>query len=174
MLPDLDGFTVCRRLRTRGVDTPILFLTGRHALADRVHGLDGGADDYLAKPFAFEELLARLRAITRRGRSRQLDAVLSYDSIELDQRTRRVSVNGNAVLLSQTEFRLLEYLLLHAEQPVSREDLARHVWDVSDHAGSNVIDVYISYLRKRLAPAGSLIRTVRRVGYTITRGRRSR
>jgi two-component system, OmpR family, response regulator MprA len=174
MLPDRDGFTVCRRLRTRGVDTPILFLSGRHGLADRVHGLDGGADDYLAKPFAFEELLARLRAITRRGRSRALDAVLSYGPIELDQRTRRVTVNGSAVLLSQMEFRLLEYLLLHAEQPVSRDDLARHVWDANEHGGSNVIDVYISYLRKRLAPAGSLIRTVRRVGYTITRGRRSR
>ena len=174
MLPDHDGFTVCRRLRTRGIDTPILFLTGRHGLADRIHGLDGGADDYLAKPFAFAELVARLRAITRRGRSRQLDAVLSYGPIELDQRTRRVTVNKTAVLLSHPEFRLLEYLLLHAEQPVSRDDLAQHVWDASEQAGSNVIDVYISYLRKRLAPAASWIRTVRGVGYTITRGRRSR
>jgi len=174
MLPDRDGFAVCRRLRTRGIDTPILFLTGRHGVADRIHGLDGGADDYLAKPFAFEELLARLRAITRRGRSRQLDAVLSYGPIALDQRTRRVTVDENAVVLSQTEFRLLQYLLLHAEQPVSRDDLARHVWDASDNPSSNVIDVYISYLRKRLGPARSLIRTVRRVGYSITRGRRVR
>ena len=174
MLPDLDGFAVCRRLRTRGIDTPILFLSGRHGVADRIHGLDGGADDYLAKPFAFEELLARLRAITRRGRSRQLDAVLSYGPIALDQRTRRVTVDDTAVVLSQTEFRLLEYLLLHAEQPVSREDLARHVWDAGDRPGSNVIDVYVSYLRKRLGSARSLLRTVRRVGYTIARGRRVR
>jgi DNA-binding response OmpR family regulator len=174
MLPDHDGFTVCRRLRTRGIDTPILFLTGRHGLEDRIHGLDGGADDYLAKPFAFEELLARLRAITRRGRSRQLDAVLSYGSIELDQRTRRVAVDQTAVILSPTEFRLLEYLLLHAEQPVSRENLARHVWDTGDDPGSNVIDVYVSYLRKRLGSARSLIRTVRRVGYMISSGRRVR
>jgi DNA-binding response OmpR family regulator len=174
MLPDRDGFTVCRRLRTRGVDTPILFLTGRHGLEDRILGLDGGADDYLAKPFAFEELLARLRAITRRGRSRQLDAVLSFGAIELDQRTRRVAVDHTAVVLSRTEFRLLEYLLLHAEQPVSREDLARHVWDAGDEQGSNVIDVYVSYLRKRLGTARSLIRTVRGVGYTIASGRRLR
>jgi len=100
--------------------------------------------------------------------------VIPYGPIELDQRTRRVTVNKTAVLLSRTEFRLLEYLLLHAEQPVSRDDLAQHVWDASEQAGSNVIDVYISYLRKRLAPAASWIRTVRGVGYTITRGRRSR
>src|SRR5262245_62624361 len=118
MLPDLDGFTVCRRLRTRGVDTPILFLTGRHALADRVNGLDGGADDYLAKPFAFEELLARLRAITRRGRARHLDAILSYGPIQLDRRTRRVTVDEKAVSLSRTEFRPLEYLVLDADPPI--------------------------------------------------------
>ena len=173
MLPDRDGFTVCRRLRTRGIDTPILLLTGRHGLADRIHGLDVGADDYLAKPFAFEELLARLRAIMRRGRSRHLAAVLSYGPLELDQRTRHVTVDKAAVLLSDTEFRLLQYLLLRSEKTVSRDDLAQHVWDVEGDTASNVIDVYISYLRKRLGSAGSLIRTVRGVGYTITAGRRS-
>jgi DNA-binding response OmpR family regulator len=99
---------------------------------------------------------------------------LSYGPISLDQRTRRVTVEDAAVVLSQTEFRLLEYLLLHAEQPVSREDLARHVWDVGDRPGSNVIDVYVSYLRKRLGSARPLVRTVRRVGYMIARGRRIR
>jgi DNA-binding response OmpR family regulator len=171
MLPDHDGFTVCRRLRTRGVDTPILLLTGRHAVADRIRGLDVGADDYLAKPFAFEELLARLRAITRRGRSVQLAGTLAYGPLELDQQTRRVTVDKTVVLLSDTEFRLLRYLLLRAEKPITRDDLAQHVWD-QDHdahrCGSNVIDVYISYLRKRLGPAGSLIRTVRRVGYSLS------
>src|SRR5262245_59499423 len=114
MLPDLDGFTVCRRLRTRGVDTPILLLTGRQGVADRIRGLDVGADDYLGKPFVFDELLARLRAITRRGRSRQLTGVLSYGELELDQQTREVTVGASAVVLSDTEFRLLRYLLLRA------------------------------------------------------------
>jgi DNA-binding response OmpR family regulator len=167
MLPDHDGFTVCRRLRARSVDTPILLLTGRHSVADRIHGLDVGADDYLGKPFAFEELLARLRAITRRGRSRQLGGVLSYAGITMDQQTREVSVDGAPVLLTDTEFRLLRYLLMRVDKPVSRDALAQHVWDAGDNPGSNVIDVYISYLRKRLGPAGALIRTVRGVGYSI-------
>ena len=171
MLPDHDGFTVCRRLRTRGIDTPILLLTGRQTVADRIRGLDVGADDYLGKPFAFEELLARLRAITRRGRSRQLGGVLSLGPIALDQRSREVIVDGTPVVLSDTEFRLLRYLLVRADKPVSRLDLAQHVWDDDDSPGSNVIDVYIGYLRKRLGAAGSLIRTVRGVGYTITAGR---
>jgi two-component system, OmpR family, response regulator len=168
VLPDHDGFTVCRRLRTRGIDTPILLLTGRNGLADRVRGLDVGADDYLAKPFAFEELLARLRAVTRRGRSRHLEAVLSHGPIELDQHTRHVTVEKQPILLSNTEFRLLEYLLRRSGKPVSRDDLAQHVWDVDEHQGSNVIDVYISYLRKKLGPAATLIRTVRGFGYTMT------
>jgi DNA-binding response OmpR family regulator len=169
MLPDHDGFALCRRLRTRGIDTPILFLSGRHGLADRVKGLDGGADDYLAKPFAFEELLARLRAITRRGRSRHLDAVLSYGPIQLDPRARQVTVDRAPVLLSRTEYCLLQYLLIRADQTVTRDALAQHVWGATDdHTGSNVIDVYISHLRKRLGSAGPLIRTVRRVGYSLT------
>jgi len=167
MLPDRDGFSVCRRLRTRGVDTPILLLTGRNGLADRVHGLNAGADDYLAKPFAFEELLARLRAVTRRGRSHQLGSVLSSGPIELDQETREVTVDGVSIVLSNTEYRLLHYLLLHAGASVSRDDLARRVWGADDDSRSNVIDVYISYLRKRLGPAGPLIRTLRGRGYTI-------
>jgi DNA-binding response OmpR family regulator len=172
MLPDHDGFTVCRRLRTRGVDTPILLLTGRHGVADRIRGLDVGADDYLGKPFAFDELLARLRAITRRGRSRQLAGTLACGPLELDQRSRRVTVDKAAVLLSDTEFRLLRYLLLRAEKTVSRDDLAEHVWDGGENRGSNVIDVYVSYLRKRLGTAGALIRTVRGVGYSIAEERR--
>lgn len=168
MLPDHDGFAVCRRLRTRGVDTPIMMLTGRHGLPDRVRGLDAGADDYLAKPFAFEELVARLRALTRRGRTRQLDAQLSYGPITLDQHSRIVRVNGDAVLLTATEFRLLEHLLRRAEGPVSRGELARHVWgDAAPQ--SNVIDVYVGHLRRKLGPAGRLLRTVRLAGYTLTK-----
>jgi two-component system OmpR family response regulator len=168
MLPDHDGFTLCRRLRTRGIDTPILLLTGRNGLPDRVLGLNAGADDYLAKPFAFEELLARLRAVTRRGRSCHLSAVLSYGPIELDQQMRRVTVDRKPIVLSNTEFRLLRYLLMRAGGAVSRDDLAEHVWDADDDNRSNVIDVYISYLRKLLGPAGSMIRTVRGFGYTMT------
>ena len=168
ILPETDGFMVCRRLRARGVDTPILLLTGRYGLDDRVRGLDAGADDYLAKPFAFQELLARLRALTRRGRSRHLSAVLCYGPIELDQRDRVVKVNGNVVVMTATEFRLLEYLLLRAETPVTRDELARHVWGDATSRESNVVDVYISYLRKKLKPAGvPLLRTVRRFGYTL-------
>ena len=169
VLPGHDGFQVCRRLRARNIDTPILLLTGRLALDDRVRGLDAGADDYLVKPFALEELLARLRAVTRRGRSRQFTSVLSYGPVELDQNEKAVRVNGEAVTLTLTEFRLLEYLLLRAEKPVAREELARHVWGQTSGAPSNVVDVYISYLRKKLGPAGSaLLRTVRNVGYTVT------
>ena len=166
-LPDLDGFTLCRRLRARGVDTPILLLTGRSAVADRVRGLNVGADDYLAKPFAFEELLARLRAVTRRGRSRHLAGVLSCGSIELDQHTRHVTVDKSPVFLSHTEFRLLEYLMRRAGDTVSRDDLAMYVWDGKEEMRSNVMDVYVSYLRKKLGRGSGVIRTVRGMGYTI-------
>jgi two-component system OmpR family response regulator len=169
MLPDLDGFSLCRRLRTRGIDTPILVLTGRHSLSDRVRGLDLGADDYMAKPFAFEELLARLRAVTRRGRSRQLEATLAYGPIEIDPYRRIATVKGEPMLLSDTEFRLLRYLLMRADELVTREELGMHVWDAEPGA-SNVIDVYIGYLRRKLGPARALLRTVRRVGYTLSKG----
>jgi DNA-binding response OmpR family regulator len=168
LLPDHDGFAVCRRLRTRGIDTPILLLTGRGGVKDRVRGLDAGADDYVAKPFAFEELVARLRAVTRRGRTRQLETVLSFGPVELDPRVRTVTVGGVPVLTSHTEFRLLEVLMKHAEQIVSRDELCQRVWD-RDSNGSNVIDVYVSYLRKKLGPAGAMVRTVRRGGYVLTK-----
>jgi len=168
-LPDHDGFAVCRRLRTRGIDTPILLLTGRGGVKDRVRGLDAGADDYLAKPFAFEELVARLRAVTRRGRTRHLETVLSYGPVELDPRVRTVTVEGQPVLTSHTEFRLLECLMRRAEQTISRDELFERVWD-RDSNGSNVIDVYVSYLRKKLGPAGAMLRTVRRGGYVLTKG----
>jgi two-component system response regulator MprA len=171
MLPGHDGFAVCRRLRTRGIDTPIMMLTGRHGLADRVRGLDAGADDYLAKPFAFEELVARLRALTRRGRTRHLDVQLSYGPITLNQHTRGVRVNDEAILLTATEFRLLEHLLRRAEGLVTRGELAGHVWGDEAAPQSNVIDVYISHLRRKLGPAGRLLRTVRLAGYTLAKDR---
>jgi DNA-binding response OmpR family regulator len=171
MLPGNDGFAVCRRLRTHGVDTPIMMLTGRQGLADRVRGLDAGADDYLGKPFAFPELVARLRALTRRGRTRQLDTQLSYGSITLDQRARVVRVNDEAVLLTATEFRLLEHLLRRAEGLVTRRELAEHVWGDEAPPQSNVIDVYVSYLRRKLGPAGHLLKTVRMAGYRLASDR---
>lgn len=167
VLPDSDGFAVCRRLRTRGVDTPILLLTGRHGSADRIRGLDAGADDYLGKPFVFGELVARLRALTRRGRTRHLNSVLAYGPLEFDQAARAVKVNGTAIVTSPTEARLVQYLLHRAEQLVTREELALHVWsDDIDH-DSNVIDVYVGRLRKKLGAAGPLIHTVRRGGYML-------
>ena len=167
-LPDHDGFAVCRRLRTRGIDTPILLLTGRGGVKDRVRGLDAGADDYLAKPFAFEELVARLRAVTRRGRTRHLETVLSYGPVELDPRVRTVTVGGQPIITSHTEFRLLECLMRRAEQTISRDELFERVWD-RDSNGSNVIDVYVSYLRKKTEAGGKprLIHTVRGVGYAL-------
>jgi len=171
VLPGHDGFTVCRRLRARGVDTPILLLTGRLALDDRVRGLDAGADDYLVKPYAFEELMARLRALTRRGRTRHLDAVLRCGPLALDRHDRSVTLDGAPLDLTATEFRLLEYLMVHADQLVTRDELARHVWGDQSALRSNVIDVYIGYLRKKLRPAGApVVRTVRKLGYSLRKG----
>jgi len=166
VLPGHDGFTVCRRLRSRGTDTPILLLTGRGAPADRVRGLNAGGDDYLAKPFVFDELVARIRALSRRGRPRQLSTELEYGAVQLDQRDRVVRVQGAVVTMTATEFRLLEYLMIRAEALVTREELAQHVFGGGD-SESNVIAVYICGLRKKLRPAGPLVRTIRSVGYTL-------
>jgi len=169
MLPDQDGFEVCRRLRAAQVDTPILMITARDAVVDRVRGLDEGADDYLTKPFAFDELLARLRALTRRGRSRQLSSMLEYGPIQVDSHDHVARVDGRVVALSATEYRLLEYLVRRAEAVVTRDQLGEHVWGGSYDGGSNVADVYISYLRKKIDAnrAQPLIHTVRGLGYTL-------
>jgi len=170
VLPGHDGFAVCRRLRTRGIDTPILMLTGRGLLDDRVRGLDAGADDYLAKPFAFGELTARLRALTRRGRTRALQAVVTCGPLEFDQRERSARVNDTRVDLSATELRLLEYLLIRRDRVVPRDELMRHVWDDSVPPDSKVVEVYVSYLRKKLGVAAPLLRTIRGMGYILTPG----
>ncbi len=167
MLPGLDGFTVCTRLRTQGVDTPILVITARDEVPDRVRGLDLGADDYLVKPFAFDELLARLRAVARRGRGRQLAARLEYGPIVLDPRDHVVTVSGEVMPLTATEYRLLEYLLRRAESIVSRDQLAEHVWGGHYDPFSNVADVYIGYLRRKLGSVGAYIQTVRGLGYLL-------
>ena len=169
MLPGLDGFEVCRRLRQQQVDTPVLVITARDAVSDRVTGLDAGADDYLVKPFAFEELLARVRALARRGRTRQLEALLRYGPLVVDPRDHTVRVNGEPVELTATEYRLLEYLVRRAEAIVSREQLADHVWGSDYDPFSNVADVYIGYVRRKLQAHCDvpLIHTVRGLGYML-------
>lgn len=173
MLPGgADGFTVCRRLREANIDTPILMLTARDGVADRVQGLDLGADDYLTKPFSFDELLARLRALTRRGRSRHVSATLTYGPLVMDLETHRVMAGQQELHLSATEYRLLEFLMRRAETIVSRTQLADHVWGNDYDPFSNVADVYIGYLRRKLTAAGiqgTLIQTIRGLGYMLKR-----
>jgi DNA-binding response OmpR family regulator len=172
MLPGgADGFTLCRRMRESGIDTPVLMLTARDGVADRVHGLDIGADDYLTKPFVFDELLARLRALTRRGRSRTVNATLAYGPLTMDLDTHKVTANSRDELhLSATEYRLLEFLMRRAETIVSRSQLADHVWGNDYDPFSNLADVYVGYLRRKLTGAGipgTLIQTIRGLGYML-------
>jgi len=168
MLPGLDGFEVCRRLRADDVWTPVLMLTARDAVEDRVAGLDGGADDYLVKPFAFDELLARLRALARRG-SAERPAVLEAGDLRLDPATRRASRGDAEIALSQKEYALLETLMRRPGVVLSRLQLLEHAWDDTYENRSNVIDVYIRYLREKIdRPFGTdTIETVRGVGYRL-------
>jgi DNA-binding response OmpR family regulator len=169
MLPGLDGFAVCRALRRQEVASPVMILSARDQVRDRVRALDSGADDYLVKPFAFEELLARLRALDRRGRNRQTSRLLSYGPLTIDPADHRVTVSGRVLSLTATEYRLLEYLVRRAECIVTRDQLAEYVWgDDYDH-GSNVADVYVGYIRRKLqaTPAQTLIHTVRGLGYML-------
>jgi DNA-binding response OmpR family regulator len=169
MLPGLDGFEVCRRLRQQQIDTPVLVITARDAVADRVTGLDAGADDYLVKPFAFEELLARVRALARRGRTHQLEGVLHYGPLAVDPRDHTATIDGKRVDLTATEYRLLEYLVRRAEAIVSRDQLAEHVWGSEYDPFSNLADVYIGYVRRKLQAQYDrpLIHTVRGLGYML-------
>jgi two-component system, OmpR family, response regulator len=168
MLPGLDGFEVCRRLRADEVWTPVLMLTARDAVEDRVTGLDGGADDYLVKPFSFEELLARLRALARRG-SAERPAVLEAGDLRLDPATRRARRGDVEITLSQKEYALLETLMRRPGVVLSRLQLLEHAWDDTYENRSNVIDVYIRYLREKIdRPFGTdTIETVRGVGYRL-------
>jgi two-component system, OmpR family, response regulator len=168
MLPGVDGLEVCRRLRARGRWAPVLLLTARDAVADRIGGLDAGADDYLVKPFAFGELLARLRALVRRGAAER-PAVLRAGDVVLDPAAHTVARAGRPVVLSAREFALLEFLMRHAGEVVTRTEVLEHVWDYGYDGLSNVVDVYVGYLRRKLEqPSGrSLIRTVRGVGYAL-------
>jgi two-component system, OmpR family, response regulator len=171
MLPARDGFDVCRVLRARKVWTPILMLTARDAVADRVQGLDKGADDYLVKPFAFEELLGRIRALLRRGKPER-PTVLTCGSVSLDPATRVVMCGGELVELSAKEFALLEFLMSRRNQVLSRAQMIEHVWGYNYDGYSNVVDVYIKYLRDKIdRPFGTQrIQTVRGAGYRMVCG----
>jgi two-component system OmpR family response regulator len=168
MLPDLDGFQVSRRLREAGRWSPVLMLTARDGVADRVAGLDAGADDYLTKPFSFAELLARLRALLRRGAAER-PAVVRVGDLELDPARRTVSRDGAAIELTAREFALLEYLMRRSGEVLTRTQLIEHVWDFAYDGDSNVVDVYIRYLRNKVdRPFGrDSIRTVRGAGYLV-------
>jgi two-component system OmpR family response regulator len=168
MLPGIDGFEVCRRLRQARRWSPVLMLTARGAVTDRVRGLNVGADDYLAKPFSFAELTARLRALIRRG-AQARPAVLEAGGLFLDPAERRVSRDGAPIELSSKEFALLEYLMRHPEQALSRRAILEHVWDFAYDGTSNVVDQYVAYLRRKIdRPFGvSQLETVRGVGYRL-------
>jgi two-component system, OmpR family, response regulator len=168
MLPDLDGFDLCRELRGNGVWTPVLMLTARDGVEDRVAGLDSGADDYLTKPFSFAELLARLRALTRRGPAAR-PTVLAVGQLRLDPATRQVWRGEAEVELSAKEFALLETFMRRPGQVLSRLDLLDHAWDYGYENRSNVVDVYVRYLRAKIdRPFGcQSIETVRGAGYRL-------
>lgn len=168
MLPRRDGLQILGDLRRAGNTTPVLILTARDAVEDRVAGLDRGADDYLVKPFAFAELLARLRVLLRRGRDLR-ETVLRAGDLEMDLIERRVTRAGVEIELSHREFEVLEYLLRHKNSAVTRDMLGQDVWKEPGHALTNVIDVYITLLRKKVEPPDQrpLIHTIRGVGYLL-------
>jgi two-component system copper resistance phosphate regulon response regulator CusR len=172
MLPRVDGFAVCRTIRDSGNAVPILMVTARDAVESRIQGLDCGADDYLIKPYDFGELLARLLALIRRGRQPVLPERLVVGPLTIDTRSRRAAVRGQEIPLTAKEYALLEYLARRAGDVVSRADIAEHVWDDHYDPLSNVVDVYIQRLRRKLDADGreSMIRTRRGEGYQLAAG----
>jgi DNA-binding response OmpR family regulator len=164
-LPGQDGFAVLRAIRARGERLPVVILTARDEVGDTVAGLDGGADDYVTKPFVFEELLARVRARLRAPEQGEARPVLSAAGVRLDVRTRRADLDGREVELTAKEFALLETFLRHPGQVLSREQLLSHVWGYDFDPGSNIVDVYVGYLRRKLGP--DRFQTVRGVGYRL-------
>jgi DNA-binding response OmpR family regulator len=168
LLPGKDGLAVCQALRARDVTTPILMLTARHSLADRVSGLSTGADDYLTKPFAFAELLARIRALLRRARVAR-PPVLRVTDLTLDPANRRVTRGGVKIGLTSKEYTILEVLMQNAGETVSRTRLVERVWDEASEVLDNLVDVHVSHLRKKIdrEPGSSLIQTIRGFGYRL-------
>ncbi|MFF7246263.1 response regulator transcription factor [Embleya sp. NPDC008237] len=173
LMPRMDGLTACRRLRARGDTLPVLMLTARDAVGDRVTGLDAGADDYLVKPFELDELLARVRALLRRsamsGPSEAVDDALVFADLRMDTAAREVTRAGRPIDLTRTEYSLLELLLTHPRQVLTREQILRNVWGFDFEPASNSLDVYVMYLRRKTEAGGlpRLVHTVRGVGYVL-------
>jgi two-component system response regulator MprA len=167
-MPGVDGLEVCRQLRRGGSAVPVLMLTARDAVGDRVEGLDAGADDYVVKPFALEELLARIRALLRRG-APTVDGVLRFADLELDPSTREVRRGDDAIDLTRTEFNLLELFMLNPRQVLTRSVIFERVWGYDFGFASNSLDVYIGYLRRKTEAGDKprLIQTIRGVGYAL-------
>jgi heavy metal response regulator len=168
MLPDTDGIAVCRELRAKKIDGPILILTARDSVKDKVQGLDSGADDYLTKPFSFEEFLARVRALLRKKRADR-STLLKVGDLELDQLSHKVSRAGKEISLTGREYAFLEFLMLHASEVVTRSMIAEHVWNENFDSLTNVFDVYVYRLRSKVDRdfKKPLIRSLRGVGYMI-------
>jgi DNA-binding response OmpR family regulator len=169
MLPGINGLDVCKSLRANRVDTPVLLLTALDGVDDRVRGLDTGADDYLPKPFAFQELMARLRALSRRRVHPRDPQELSVDDLTLDLRRRRAQRDGRSIELSPKEFSLLEFLMRNEGHVVTRAQILDHLWGYDFATDSNLVDVYVAYLRRKVDKdtSNKLIRTVRGVGYAL-------
>jgi two-component system, OmpR family, response regulator len=165
---DLDGFEVAKRLRASGNGAPIIFLTARDTTEDKVRGLSLGGDDYVTKPFSVEELVARVRAILRRAGAGQAEGHLTFEDLELDEDTREVFRGGEAIELTDTEFRLLRYLMLNPRRALTRAQILDHVWQYDFGGDGRVLETYISYLRKKVDRDGPpLIQTIRGVGYSL-------
>lgn len=168
MLPKLDGISVLRHIRNSGSNVPVLLLTAKSGIEDRVTGLDAGADDYLVKPFAFDELLARLRVLSRRN-TKHTSHILTARDLVVDTSSKTVTRGGRPISLSAKEYMLLEYLMYHQNMPLTRNQLEQQAWDERFEGGSNIVDVYIRYLRKKIDDGfdTKMIKTVRGIGYCL-------
>jgi two-component system OmpR family response regulator len=170
MLPDLNGFEVIKRLRADGARIPVVFLTARDATDDKIRGLTLGGDDYVTKPFSLEELTARIRAVLRRTAGEQSSPRLTFADLELDEETHEVRRSGNLVQLSPTEFKLLRYLMLNPNRVLSKAQILDHVWNYDFRGDDNIVESYISYLRRKIDNVQPrLIQTLRGVGYVLRR-----
>ncbi len=167
MIPEIDGLEVLRSIRERGIDTPVLIITAKTSKEDIVRGLDSGSDDYLTKPFSFDELLARMRALLRRSKRGETH-IMEYSDLKLDAYSRKLTISSKEVELTEKEYMILEYMFKNKERPVTREEIATHVW--GEKAGStNIVDVYINFLRKKIEPLSKkrYIHTIRGIGYAL-------
>jgi two-component system, OmpR family, response regulator len=170
MMPDFDGFEVLRRIRAGGIDTPVIFLTARDAPTDQVQGLSGGADDYVAKPFSLEALLARVQVQLRRTLGLTTPLVLRYDDLTIDDDRHEVIRDGAVIDLSATEYKVLRYLVSNAEKVVSKSQILDHVWHYDFEGDGSIVESYISFLRRKIDDGRTpLIKTIRGVGYTVRR-----